>query len=131
MFDPRWRVLVVDDMMTMRKIVIKMLKDLGFTEFVEACDGLRGWEALDKASPSIQLIFSDINMPRMGGLDLLRKVRSEAKYREIPFILLTGEVDMKTVESAVESNVTIYLLKPISPDQMKKKLLALPDRKAG
>lgn len=125
MLNPTSRVLVVDDMMTMRKIITRMLSDLGFRDCVEAADGLRAWEALTKANPPIELIVSDINMPGLTGIEFLKKIRAEAKYRNLPVIFLTAESDLQTVKSAIESNVTSYLLKPVSPVELKKKLDAL------
>ena len=122
MFDLKSRVLVIDDMMTMRKIVIKNLKDLGFTDITEAADGNLAWGALNAASPPIQLVISDWNMPNCSGLDLLKKVRGDAKFAKLPFVMLTAEAEAAQVKEALVAGVTNYIIKPFTADTLKLKL---------
>ena len=75
-YDPNMRVLVVDDFATMRRIVKNILRQLGFNNVVEADDGTTAWEVLNK--DKIEFIVSDWNMPKMTGIDLLRKVRASS-----------------------------------------------------
>ncbi|MEK7691155.1 MAG: response regulator, partial [Bdellovibrionota bacterium] len=72
MFDKSTRVLIVDDMLTMRKLVGKICKDLGFTDLVEAADGNLAWSLLESSKPGIGLVISDWNMPNCSGLEFLR-----------------------------------------------------------
>jgi len=76
--------------MTMRKIVIKNLKELGFIDIQEAADGNLGWAILEATKPPIQVIISDWNMPNCSGLDLVKKVRASPIYAKVPFIMLTA-----------------------------------------
>ena len=122
MFDPKTRILIADDMMTMRKIVIKNLKDLGFTDIIDAADGALAWEQLQKASPPIQLIISDWNMPNCTGLDFLKKVRGDAATNKIPFVMLTAEAEKHQVVEALKAGVTNYCIKPFTPEIFKQKL---------
>jgi len=122
MFDPKTRILVVDDMGTMRKLVIKILKELGFTDFTEAADGALAWEALTNAPAPIGLIISDWNMPNCTGLDLLKRVRADAKYKKLPFVLVTAEAESHQVAEAVKSGVDQYVIKPFTQDSVKTKL---------
>jgi two-component system chemotaxis response regulator CheY len=122
MFDPKIRVLVVDDMSTMRKIVSKILKDMGFTNIVEAADGALAWEAINKSPEPIGLIISDWNMPNCSGLDLLRKVRTDAKTKRTPFLLVTAEAEQHQVAEAVKAGVDQYVVKPFSKDALEAKL---------
>jgi PleD family two-component response regulator len=78
MYDLNLKVLVVDDMLTMRKLVTKALKEIGFTQFTEAGDGAKAWEAVTAPGASIGLIVSDWNMPNSTGVDLLKRVRAAA-----------------------------------------------------
>jgi two-component system, chemotaxis family, chemotaxis protein CheY len=71
MFDLKTRVLIIDDMLTMRKIVEKAVREIGFTDITAAADGQKGWEALTAATPPIGLVISDWNMPNCSGVDLL------------------------------------------------------------
>lgn len=122
MFDLKSRILVLDDMMTMRKIVIKNLKELGFTDIQEAADGLLGWQILETTEPPIQLIISDWNMPNCSGLDLVKKVRASTKYAKAPFIMLTAEAEAAQVKEALVAGVTNYIIKPFTSDTLKLKL---------
>jgi two-component system, chemotaxis family, chemotaxis protein CheY len=122
MFDPTTRVLVVDDMMTMRKIVAKACKDIGFTDIVEAADGQKAWEALQASAPQVGLVISDWNMPNCTGLDLLKRVRADSRFNKVPFVLLTAESEGHQVAEAVKSGVDNYIVKPFTPDLLQKKL---------
>jgi two-component system, chemotaxis family, chemotaxis protein CheY len=122
MFDPKTKILVVDDMLTMRKIVAKNLKELGFTEIVDAADGNLAWTAMEQANPPFALVISDWNMPNCTGLALLKKVRADARFAKIPFVLLTAEAEASQVKEALMSGATNYILKPFTADILKLKL---------
>lgn len=122
MFDPKTRIMVLDDMMTMRKIVSKTLRDLGFTDLTEGADGALGWGILEQANPPIQLIISDWNMPNCSGLELLKKVRADQRFAKIPFVMLTAEAEAHQVKEALVAGVTNYVIKPFTPEMLKEKL---------
>jgi len=124
MFGPDTRVLVVDDMMTMRKIVINGLKKLGLKNTVEAEDGDAAWEVMEKSTSEgqIGLIVCDWNMPNMTGLELLKKIRANDKYKDTPFLMVTAEAEQKAVLEAVQEKVSNYIVKPFSPDTLEEKL---------
>lgn len=120
MFDVKTKVLVVDDMLTMRKIVTKILRDLGFTDISEAYDGADAW---DKAQTgNFGLIISDWNMPNCTGLEFLKKVRADDKLAKTPFLLVTAEAEGHQVAEAIRSGVDQYVVKPFSQDGLKVKL---------
>lgn len=122
MFDPKTRVLVVDDMTTMRKLVSKILKELGFSDFTEAADGALAWEAVTKAEVPFGLIISDWNMPNCSGLDLLKRVRSDQRFKKTPFLLVTAEAEQHQVAEAVKAGVDQYVVKPFNHESLKAKL---------
>jgi two-component system chemotaxis response regulator CheY len=125
MFDLNSTILVVDDMKTMRKLVQKACRDIGFTNFVEAEDGAFAWTALNAADSKISIIISDWNMPNASGLDLLKRVRSIEKTKSIPFFLLTAESEASQVKTAMVAGVDNYILKPFSTNSLKEKLEAV------
>ena len=125
MFPANTRILIVDDMMTMRKIVAKVCKELGYTDLVEAADGMNAWRELTTSSVPFGLVISDWNMPNLSGLDLVRKVRSEAKYKDLPFLMVTAEVEVHQVKEAIASGVDNYVVKPFTADGLKEKLAAV------
>ena len=122
------RFLVVDDMLTMRKIVSHQLKSLGITQIVEANDGSTAWEALERATQSnepVQFIVSDWNMPILPGIDLLRKCRASPAYKDVAFLLLTAESEVAQVKEALLAGVDNYLVKPFTPAALSEKLNAI------
>ncbi len=120
MFDKNTRVLVVDDMLTMRKIVSKILKEMGYTQITEAVDGADAWEKTQ--SGDFGLIISDWNMPNCSGLEFLKKVRADQKLAKTPFLLVTAEAEQFQVAEAIKSGVDQYVVKPFSPEAFKAKL---------
>ena len=122
MFDLGIRVLVVDDMKTMRKIIAKSLKIIGFSDLIEAADGNLAWEALQGSETEIGLIVSDWNMPNCSGLDFLKRVRADEKYGKIAFVLLTAESEIEQVKEALMAGVDNYIVKPFSAGTLKTKL---------
>lgn len=122
MFAPDTKILVVDDMLTMRKIVQKACRDLGFSNLLEAADGVKAWETISATQPPIQLVISDWNMPSCTGLDLLKRLRADSRFKNTPFILLTAESEGAQVAEALKAGVDHYIVKPFTPDVLKKRL---------
>lgn len=122
MFDLKTTVLVVDDMSTMRKLVIKACQAIGFTNFVEAADGTLGWEAINGANPPIGLVISDWNMPNCTGIDLLKRVRGDARFKHLPLLLVTAESEKSQIMEALQAAVSGYVVKPFTPDALKAQL---------
>lgn len=121
MFDLRTKILVVDDMSTMRKLVIRTCQAIGFTDFVEANDGAVAWETLG-ATPGIGLIISDWNMPNCTGFDFLKRVRADARFRHLPFMLVTAESEKQQIMDAIKSGCSGYVIKPFTQDTLRDRL---------
>lgn len=114
------KILVVDDFATMRKIIKQTLQQIGFKDIQEASDGTEAWEKLN-AEP-FQLIISDWNMPKMPGIELLKKVRSAPQLAKIPFIMVTAEGQKECVIEAAKAGVTNYIVKPFTAETLEEKL---------
>jgi len=124
-FDPKQKILVVDDMMTMRKIVKNMLKKMGCADIHEAVDGIPAWEMLEKAHTEgqpFQFILSDWNMPGMTGLDLLKKIRADERFAKLPFLMVTAEGEQKDVVTAVKAGVSNFVVKPFNEKTLVEKI---------
>ncbi len=119
-FDTNMRVLVVDDFSTMRRIVKNILRQIGFTNIVEADDGTTAWETLNK--DKIDFIISDWNMPNMTGIELLRKVRGSEEFGDLPFLMVTAEAQQENIIEAVQAKVSNYIVKPFTAETMKQKI---------
>jgi two-component system chemotaxis response regulator CheY len=128
MFDPKTKVLVVDDFKTMRKIVMGALKTCGLENFTEADDGATAWPLIEAAledEEPFQLIISDWNMPIMKGIELLKKVRAHPTIKSTPFILVTAEAEQGNILEAVQAGVSNYIIKPFTPASFQEKLGAV------
>lgn len=114
------RILIVDDFSTMRKIIRNILKQLGFTDIQEADDGTTGWEVLSQGG--IDFVVSDWNMPKMTGIELLRKVRSSDEFGDLPFLMVTAEAQQNNILEAVQAKVSNYIVKPFTPETLGAKI---------
>jgi two-component system chemotaxis response regulator CheY len=118
--DPSMTILCVDDFSTMRRIIIGLLKQLGFKNIVEADDGSTAMEIL-KDRP-IDFVISDWNMPKMTGLDLLKAVRADEKLKGMPFLMVTAESEKEHILAAVKAGVSNYVVKPFKADVLQEKI---------
>lgn len=121
------RILVVDDFSTMRRIVKNLLKELGFSNFTEAEDGVQAWDAV-KAAGGFDFIVSDWNMPNMTGIDFLRKVRADARFKDTPFLLITAEAKRSQIFEAAEAGVNGYIVKPFTAATLNEKIQKIFER---
>ncbi|WP_331775642.1 chemotaxis response regulator CheY [Sulfurospirillum sp. 1612] len=115
------KLLVVDDSSTMRRIIKNTLARLGYTDVLEAEHGVDAWQVMEKNS-DIDMLITDWNMPEMNGLELVRKVRADAKYQELPIIMVTTEGGKSEVITALKAGVNNYIVKPFTPQVLKEKL---------
>ena len=125
MFSPETRILIVDDMSVMRRLMVTLLTRMGFTRVVEATDGSDAWQkfvAAEKEAAPFQLVVSDWNMPRMKGIDLLRKIRQNPASAQLPFVMVTAENDSASVTESASAGVTCHLAKPFAEEQLKTAL---------
>jgi two-component system chemotaxis response regulator CheY len=120
MIDTGMKVLVVDDMSTMRRIVKNVLRQIGFTDIMEAENGQ---DALTKLKAGgFGLVVSDWNMPVMQGIDLLRAVRADAELKTLPFLMVTAEAQKENLILAVQAGVSNYVVKPFTAEILQGKL---------
>ncbi len=129
MFSPNAKILIVDDMRTMRKLLSRHLRDLGFTNLSEAEDGAQALTMIQQAAKSSQdfeCVISDWNMPKMKGIDLLRALRKDAKTQNLPFLMVTAEVEASSIQEAKapDTNASGFLSKPFKPEDLKSQLSA-------
>lgn len=119
------KILIVDDMSTMLKIQKQMLKKMGFTNITEANDGAPAWELVqaehDKGEP-FEFVISDWNMPELSGIDFLRNMRGDDRFKTIPFLMVTAESEQGNVVEAVKAGVSNYVVKPFTADTLQEKI---------
>ena len=108
-------ILAVDDSASMRQMVRYTLEGAGY-EVVQAADGV---EALERArEKSVDLVLTDVNMPRMDGISLVRELRALANYKFVPMLVLTTESGQETKLRGKEAGATGWLVKPFNPEQL-------------
>ena len=108
-------ILVVDDSLTVRRVTQRLLVREGYRVTL-AKDGLDALERLAEEIP--QIVLSDIEMPRMDGFDLVRNIRADARWRELPVIMITSRIAQKHRDHAIELGVDHYLGKPYSEEDL-------------
>jgi two-component system chemotaxis response regulator CheY len=116
--------LIVDDSSAIRKILVRVLSqtDLPIKHVHEASDGAEALKIV--AANDISLILSDINMPNVDGLELLTKLRSTPKWKDLSVVMITTEGSQAKVMEAVQLGAKGYVRKPFTADQIKEKVLA-------
>lgn len=112
------RILIVDDSKVMRGIIRKMLKPWTTALVLEARDGKEAWEVLQREP--VDIIISDWNMPRMKGIELLKRVRASEIHADIPFVMVTAEAMDVNQAEAGEARVSGYLTKPFTPEKLRR-----------
>ncbi len=116
--------LVVDDSVTMRRIVTNSLKTLGYNKFAEAADGKEALEKLN-ADESINFVITDWNMPVMTGLELTKAIRSNPRTENFPILMVTTRGVKEDIIQALQARVSNYVVKPFTPQILKEKIDAI------
>lgn len=120
MHDYKMKILVVDDFLTMRRIVRNLLKQIGYENIAEAEDGAQALAKLKGGE--FGLVVSDWNMPNMNGIQLLRAVRSDPALKDTPVLMVTAEAEKEKVIEAIRAGVNNYVVKPFTAEILKEKL---------
>jgi two-component system chemotaxis response regulator CheY len=107
-------IMTVDDSASVRQMVSFTLKNAGFG-VVEAIDGK---DALTKLKGDVHMIVTDLNMPNMDGIELIRKVRATPSFKFIPIVMLTTESQATKKEEGKSAGATGWIVKPFKPDQL-------------
>ncbi|MFA6922219.1 MAG: chemotaxis response regulator CheY [Gallionella sp.] len=127
------RFLVVDDFSTMRRIVRNLLKELGFNHFEEAEDGVVALARL--RVEKFDFVVSDWNMPNMTGIELLRAIRTDARLKHLPVLMVTAEAKRENIIEAAQAGASGYVVKPFTAatldEKLKKIFLNFPNLTKG
>lgn len=111
------KILAVDDSKTMRDMISFTLRGAGY-DVVEANDGE---DALGKlGGNSVNLVITDINMPRLDGIGLIKKLRADPSYKSTPILVLTTESEGSKKDEGRQAGATGWIVKPFDPDQLLK-----------
>ena len=121
------KILLVDDKASVRTAMVNILLSLGFDDITHAVDGEDAWEKLKetmggKTVQPFELVISDLEMPKMSGMELLRAVRLEPETRHIPFIMATTVTDKEVIIETMRLGVQAYIIKPFDRQTVEFKL---------
>ena len=113
-------ILVVDDFSTMRRIVKKLLKDLGFTNIQEADDGKTALPMLKTGN--FDFLITDWNMPGMPGIELLKALRADEALKGLPVLMVTAEAKREQIVQAAQAGINGYVVKPFTASTLEEKI---------
>jgi two-component system, chemotaxis family, chemotaxis protein CheY len=125
--DQNTKILVVDDMDSVRIILISILEEMGFTNILQAVNGQDAMaKFLDETESirNIDIIVADLNMPIMNGLELLKAIRGHYFGGEVPFLIVTTEQEKDTVLDCVQAGASDYIIKPFKKEIVKERIYA-------
>ena len=111
------RILTIDDSKTIRDMLMLTLVEAGF-DVIQAVDGQDGLDVLAKEKSEVDVIITDINMPRMDGYEVIRNLRMNPAYKSKPILVLTTESDSDKKNMAREAGATGWMVKPFDPDRL-------------
>jgi len=124
---PDLSILVVDDSVTMRRIIVNSLMKLGYEKVIEAKDGK---DALGKMyAENIDFIITDWNMPEMNGLEFVNTLKADDSFKDIPILMVTTRSLKEDVVSALKAGVDNYIAKPFTPEVLKEKMSAVLEKR--
>lgn len=113
-------ILIVDDSATTRRVTMRFLRMIGYERMIEAEDGLAGLEKLKK-NP-IDLVITDWNMPNMNGIEFLRSIRQDDRFKNIPVLMVTTRGLKEDVINAIKAGANNFIVKPFNQKTLEQKL---------
>jgi two-component system chemotaxis response regulator CheY len=122
--DNSGKAMIVDDSRAMRMILRRALAELGYGA-AEAGNGQEALALLEQQGESVSLMLVDWNMPVMCGLDLVKAVRADRRFRGIPLIMVTTETEIDHISQALEAGANEYVMKPFTKEVLEDKLRSM------
>jgi two-component system chemotaxis response regulator CheY len=115
------KALIVDDSKTIRVILGRILKELGY-ETCEAANGLEGLKVMESEKNKVDVVLADWNMPEMNGLEMLKRLRQNSDLTSLKVVMVTTETELENMTSALEAGADEYVMKPFTKDIIREKL---------
>jgi len=122
------KVLIADDHFLIRQFVRNTLQESKVTNIQTAADGNEAIDLVQKAydaNEPYDIVFLDWNMPTISGLEVLSYFRSKPEYTNAAFVMLTAESEQQNIMKAIKAGATSYIIKPVSPVDLAKKLFEI------
>jgi two-component system chemotaxis response regulator CheY len=116
------KILSADDSIMIRKVIKNAVDVLGY-DFLEAKDGQEALDIMEKEYADVGLVLLDWNMPRLNGLEVLKKLKADDRFKPIPVMMVTTEVERAKVIEAVSAGAKNYVMKPFSHEDLMAKIM--------
>ena len=120
-------ILVVDDSRNMRELIVTILSEIGFTNYIQAGNGQEALDKMgeqhDKGAP-VQLILSDYDMPGMSGLEYLKSLRDDDRFKNLPFIVVSAHGQFNAIVDIVQAGADAFIVKPFEKRALVEKIAA-------
>lgn len=123
---PDLKILIVDDIPNILTKMRIVLRNIGFKKIDEAKNGEQAWTWLQTehaCDAPYQLVITDINMPKLNGLQLLQRIKEDQFLKNTPVFMVTTRDEMETVLKAIQMGASNYLIKPFDEETIRKKIL--------
>ncbi len=112
------KILIIEDSATMRSLIASTIEEMGGFELVEASSGFEALKALP--SQHFDMIITDLNMPDINGLEIIKFVKEHPTYKSIPLVVVTTQVGEEDRKKGLALGASDYVTKPFEPDDLKK-----------
>jgi len=127
--DTNTNVLVAEDNPNLRKVIVNIVRKIGYKNVVEADDGIKAWTEIERGT--IGLVLTDWSMPGMNGLELLKKVRgAKDPIKNLPILMITAADTKDSILTAGKEGVDAYIIKPFSVKTIMDKIQEAVDHRA-
>lgn len=127
------KILIIDDSPSIRKIIEKILKDMGIKNLTTANDGAPALKILKNTTEIAQkpfdLVISDWHMDKMSGLELLKSIRGDENLKQVPFLMVTSSTEQTEIIIAIQAGVTDYIVKPFNAAVIQEKIFKILNKK--
>jgi two-component system chemotaxis response regulator CheY len=131
MFPPDTKILIVEDMNSIREAVVSLFRGLGFEKVHDCKDGAEAWEKMQTQGAPFELVICDLNMPNSNGMDLLNRIRASKKFKDTCFIMISSQSDQKKIVAAIQAGADYFVIKPLRKTDFAEKLKLVHERKFG
>lgn len=124
--------LVVNDVANIRRVLIALLRELGYTKISEAENGemaLRSFKLASTVGAPIHFVITDCAMPFMNGLNLIRSIRAREEMRKIPILMVTEEATKENILDAAEAGADGYIVRPFKASNLNRQIEAVLAKK--
>ncbi len=122
------KILITDDSATFRKMLRRILEDKGYHQIQEATNGREAWDLIKNSDSPFDLLLCDIHMPEINGLELLKKIRADERFKSVPLVLVTSESDKKVMAEGILAGASHYLTKPVTPEALFQRLAIVAEK---